>query len=240
MMRQLIQVFVLAACVPIVPAYAATCVGPLFDQAFPEATAVEMRYVDVPSPAFPGLWQEGIVDGYFYQIFANREAIIKERRVDPTWTITISCQEGSCMRAVTGFPAHRAQRLSDAFEICLLDGDMTVALAPPKSEESEPTIEMSLPPTPSTKKPAPEIEDIERISDLDVPEKEPCGLAMLADGGAGITLQRLLVLAGGDPGPIDGLPGKLTRGAMIDILGAESAELGTQSAILQLNALLCR
>lgn len=196
-------------------AVAEPCVTETFDRPVPGATNVVTRHVDVPSPQFPGLWQEGEIEGYFYAIYANGEGSVQPSRTLPEWSITFSCDviTETCTRARQGgLPPAGADRVTDILEQCFF---------PRKAAQ-----EQSLRP-PGVEEPAVE------------PAPPTCGAVALPQGEPGITLQRLLVLVGADPGPIDGYPGQRTRDAMVQILGLQSTNMSIVDAINALNTLLC-
>lgn len=66
-----------------------------------------------------------------------------------------------------------------------------------------------------------------------------CGALRLPDETAPARVQRLLLLAGFDPGPIDGKWGAKTRAALAAALGADPKAEASAGAILRLEELLC-
>jgi hypothetical protein len=66
-----------------------------------------------------------------------------------------------------------------------------------------------------------------------------CGVAGLPPAAPVLTLQRLLVMAGEDPGPLDGLMGRRTRAAVIALLGWQARRLPVDVAILAVEQHLC-
>ncbi|WP_197087250.1 hypothetical protein [Pseudorhodobacter wandonensis] len=93
---------------------------------------------------------------------------------------------------------------------------------PTTAAEPTPTAEATSAPT--TEPPAPPV---------------PCGLNAIPEGAEGITVQRLLLLGGADPGPIDGFPGKRTRTAIVELLGEKAADMPIPATIIALDQLLC-
>jgi hypothetical protein len=275
-------------------AAAAPCVSEAFDQPMPGATSVVTRRADVPSPQFPGLWQEGVFGGYFYALFANGEGALQAAPDSPEWVITFVCDEfaKTCERVQEGGePPPDTAALVDRLERCFISpetaGEPIAPPAPPPVVEAPitevapvaPVPEASVdtpmpdaplpmvvvpepdtaptpaeaPPPPSTEAPveaaapaaekpvetvAPEA-DPAPVTVVAVQEPPPCGLATLPQGPDGITLQRLVVLAGANPGPIDGFPGKRTRAAIIELLGERGATLPVDEAIIALDQLVC-
>ncbi|WP_299031624.1 peptidoglycan-binding domain-containing protein [uncultured Sulfitobacter sp.] len=182
------------------------CVLATFDKPLEWATSVVTRHADVPSPQFPGLWQEGVLDGYFYTVFANGEGTVASAQSRPDWKIRISCpaEEASCGFAAEGTPPETANRVADVVAQCL-------------KGEAAPE-DQAVPPEPAA----------------------PCGLATLEGGSNGKLLQRLLIIAGADPGPVDGFVGNDTRKALSEVLGTSAATLETTQALAALDAFLCK
>lgn len=209
-------------------AHAETCVSATLDRPFPGASEVETRYADIPSPRFPGIWQEGRINGYFYRIWSNEEAVLQPGPRDPAWTISVICDtpDAPCREDREGTPPPEASDIAKALALCLTDlgfaGD-TGASAP------EPT------PAPTAEAPATETGEPPNQA----PDPGPCGLAKVENGPSGLTLQRLLVEAGADPGPLDGLPGELTRRALVEVIGASAEGLTEAEAITALDRALC-
>lgn len=186
-------------------AVAEPCVSATFDVPLPGAIDVVTRHADVPSPQFPGLWQEGRLEGYFYTLYANGEAVLKSRRNAPAWEFKVVCdaEQVDCSISVNGLPPDDAKPLADVLALCL-QGRPLIAEEPQQAE----------------------------------PEA-PCGLATVEDGPEGMVLQRLLVAAGADPGPVDGFVGNGTRKAIAEILGESSRGLAIDDAIVALDLLMC-
>lgn len=188
-------------------AVAEPCVSATFDTPLTGAVDVVTRYADVPSPQFPGLWQEGMLEGYFYTLYANGEGLLQSSRNAPSWEVKVTCtaEAGECSIKADGTPPENAQRLADVIAQCL---------------QGRPTTEVAAP--------APEPE-----------EKAPCGVATVEAGPEGMVLQRLLVAAGTDPGPVDGFVGNGTRTALAEVLGASSRGLAIPDAIAALDKFMC-
>lgn len=229
---------VLVSSLGVVEATAAPCVGAGYDKPFPGATDVETRFADVPSPRFPGLWQEGRISGYAYRIYANGEATIEPPGEDPAWVISVLCAPGAenCSETVEGAPPQAARRLSVQMGRCFTAPD-TVAATTIKPEP------VSIAPETDgwalTPPPQPPFSADDAVEEDPGSPVSPCGLASVAEGEPGITLQRLLVVAGANPGPLDGLPGARTRGALVQILGDQAADLEPAEAVIALDAFLC-
>lgn len=190
------------------------CVTATFDIPLAGAEDVVTKLVDVPSPQFPGLWQEGSINDFFYTLYANGEGILRPTRNSTEWQISIKCELGSetCAIAETGEPSTDGVETAAHLAACLRGIEVPAAEEPP----------------------APAIEIVESTP------PEPCGKAAIPRGDVGVTLQRLLVLAGGDPGPIDGYPGELTQTALVSILGEDARALDAAKAVAAMDDYLCK
>lgn len=187
------------------------CVGAAFDKAFPGATEVLTRQVDVPSPQFPGIWQEGKVEGYSYALFANGEGVLKGQGRPPDWELNIICGATGTECEITqlGNPPPAAPDLATRLGYCLQG----------VAEVKEPAVT-----------PAPPV----------APEQpSPCGVAIVPEGSQISVLQHLLVAAGADPGPVDGFWGDKTKTALISVLGTDARDLAVAEAIVAVDKLLC-
>ncbi|MFA9232156.1 MAG: hypothetical protein ACEQSU_15650, partial [Microgenomates group bacterium] len=147
-------------------AIAEPCVGSAYDRPFPGAVDVSMHYVDVPATQFPGVWQEGSIEGHFYQIFANRLAVLQKERSAPSWSINVNCQQRPCTIEVAGKPPETAMTISKKLEQCLVPPEIKVAAsqeaqkspsdkAPSKSAPAKPTDKKQASTKSEDKKPAP-------------------------------------------------------------------------------------
>lgn len=238
-------------------AAAEACVGAAFERPFPGATGVETRHADVPSPRFPGLWQQGRINGDRFILYANGEATLIDGASEPAWTISVQCDldAGTCTESAEGSPPEAAMQVARQLGRCFVAPDEVTApvvpppppapVAPPTegwalvpgsgavpAEPEDTTVEPTPAPAPEVTEPAPEPEP--------EPAAPPCGLATIPEGAPGLTLQRLLVEAGADPGPLDGLPGRMTRSALAQVLGDDARTLEIADAITALDAFLCK
>ena len=199
-MRRVICTAIIAAALATQIA-AAPCVSPTFDVPFPGATDVTSHVTDLPSSVFPAFWQEGRLDGYDFQIFANATGVLRGGAQDQPWAIEIACDvsAGTCDFGPTGTPPEPATRVAERIGQCLVP---SLAIA-----DTTPTPEQS----------APEQTEPEPVAVLDVApevEPQPCGLAVTNELTDVATMQRLLVLLGKDPGPVDGFLGPQSFSAM--------------------------
>lgn len=245
----------LIVCTAASGAGAETCVGAHFGTPFPGATDVDVRRVDVPSSTFPGIWQEGRINGYFFQIWANGEALLQPSETAPDWNASVICQGDDCQRGVTGTPPADALEVLQELETCLNDAtyagrpaavdpapDDPSPETPISSDETDPDNDLgdvgALDPAVEPNSPTADETNSVPPAALD-PDPAPCGLANIPDGPPGLTLQRLLVEAGADPGNLDGLPGPRTYRALFDVLGAEAERTTIEAAIERLNTVVC-
>ncbi|CAN0586413.1 unnamed protein product, partial [Ectocarpus sp. 12 AP-2014] len=97
------------------------CVSATFDVPFPGATDVVTLHADVPSPQFPGLWQEGVVDGFFYALYANGEGYLRSSRDIAEWNIQFTCDAGEtdCSIATNGAPPDNARETANMLAFCM-------------------------------------------------------------------------------------------------------------------------
>lgn len=119
----------LAAALPAI-AGAEPCVGPNFDRDLPGAVSVERRSSDVPTARYPGIWQEGRIAGFAYQIASDYSAVLSDSHDAPSWQIAVLCSpdEGaSCDRTTAGAPDPAAGAIADALTRCLMGEAVTAA-----------------------------------------------------------------------------------------------------------------
>ena len=103
-------------------ASSAPCVGDSFDLPLPGADGVVIKYADVPSAQFPGIWQEGIILGYSYRLFANGEGELKLPGEFSNWSISFNCNgaDGQCSFTGDLQAPERAKEISAVLGRCLL------------------------------------------------------------------------------------------------------------------------
>ncbi|SNT73808.1 peptidoglycan-binding domain-containing protein [Paracoccus seriniphilus] len=120
-MKALLLPIVLFLAAP-VTALAEPCVGSNFDRALPGAVNVQRRTSDVPTARYPGIWQEGRVAGYAYQIASDYSALLTDRHDSPSWQIAVICEAGaeSCEISTEGQPDASAGPIAEALGRCLL------------------------------------------------------------------------------------------------------------------------
>ncbi|MGJ8624491.1 MAG: peptidoglycan-binding domain-containing protein [Yoonia sp.] len=199
------------------------CVGPTFDRPLPGALDVKTFVSDVPSAQYPAFWQQGTLDGYRYVVFANLEGTLRSNNPLEEWGVTITCDAaaGACETTTSFTVPDAASAVTDRLAQCLLG-------AAPVSE-----------PEPATE-PEPIAEPETVAQAISAPEPAPCGLALVTEENDIATLQRLLTLAGQDPGPVDGFLGQQTFTAMNAFV--PNADWGTSitDTIAVVDAFLCQ
>lgn len=197
--------------------HAEPCVGVGYDRALPGAQDVVSRMVDVPSAQFPAFWQEGLIGGYFYRIFADGTGVLRAAD-DDMWRIDMSCG-AACAIDMEGTPPEDALRIAGVLGECLIGESIDAA------DFAEAQVEISDPATVSTP-PA-------------QPVAPPCGRAAIEATSPVDLLQQLLIAAGEDPGPVDGIWGPRTRQALLRQIGDSGADLSIPTAIDTLDSILC-
>ncbi|MDO6591890.1 hypothetical protein DS901_12830 [Loktanella sp. D2R18] len=217
---------VFTICIVVSGARAAPCVGSDFATPFPGALNVTVHAVDVPSPRFPGFWQEGTKDGYFFSLFANGDAALTAGR-DSSWHLSYSCDASldECSANIEGSPPDGAMQVAEQLKQCLLEGEVSL-------------------PAEETEAPSPEEEPTNGLSEEPVSpalpeETQACGMETIDDENPTRKLQRMLILAGADPGPVDGIPGAMTANALVSVLGDAATQLTSQDAINALQERVC-
>ena len=217
---------------------AAPCVGPALDRPLPGAQDVRQVSADVPTARFPGLWQQGRVDGLVYRIFGDGTAVLSDDPGAPRWQIRVDCAEPTCRTAVTGAPDAGADRVAAALGRCLTgqavtatDLRRTAPAFPTGLPKDVPDQGRGLPPAAAL---ATAAGQAPRRPALEC-RPDP---ALFGDTPAH-TLQRMLLAAGQDPGPDDGVLGPRSQTALQAALGPK-ASTDVPRAILALQAMRCR
>ncbi|UWR22014.1 peptidoglycan-binding protein [Sulfitobacter sp. S190] len=201
MMRFILSVIVLVGSA--LQLGASPCVSPTFDIPFPGATDVTSHVTDLPSSAFPAFWQKGRVDGYAYKIFANATGVLRGGDPDMPWAIEIMCDASveTCALTQTGTPPQPATRVAERLGQCLVS-------PLPMSEAAEKPDQMT------SQSNSPEPIAAATVEATTEERASPCGLAVVDELTDIATMQRLLVLLGEDPGPVDGFLGPKSFAAM--------------------------
>lgn len=205
------------------PAWAEPCVSATFDRPFPGATNVDSFIADVPSAQFPAFWQTGSIDGYRYRLFSNGEGEIKASDPNQNWTVEIACETAgrSCDVTMNGNAPTEVQQIADTIGQCLLGVEIGQALAVPKDPIADTTV------TPLANAGAPQNTET------------ACGIAIVDEPNDVATVQRLLILLGEDPGPVDGFLGPATFKAMDVYIENSNWDTSISDAISVLDAQHC-
>ena len=224
---------------------ATPCVGSDFATPLPGASNVTAHAVDVPSPLFPGFWQEGTKNGFDYVLYANGDATLQTNE-EGSWRISVSCalDASECAIEVKGSPTEQAMQVAEQLKQCLQQGEVT---EPSHQTEETPDVDRL---TNGTTAPVQGVEsnidagsstrslaDDSLINQTE--EKQACGAEAIDDDNATRKLQRMLILADADPGPVDGLPGSMTNSALLDVLGELALQLSTEEAVAAVQRLIC-
>ncbi|WP_141137804.1 hypothetical protein [Actibacterium lipolyticum] len=116
-------------------------------------------------------------------------------------------------------------QVAEQLKQCLLEGEVSQAVQEPETRlvEEEP----------------PNVPSEEPVSPAPPEDPATCSVETIDDENLTRKLQGMLVLAGADPGPLDGIPGAMTTNALISVLGETAAQLPTEDAIAALRELMC-
>lgn len=204
------------------PLAADPCVSPTFDRPLPNATGVETFVSDVPSAQFPAFWQTGTIDSYQYRLFSNQEGDLRSSDPNADWSVEIAChaESQSCDTTVKGQASSEALKVADDLGQCLLGKNIIEATAVPVSEDS-----IAIEPQEASQQPA--------------PAKTPCGTQIVNEETDVATMQRLLILLGEDPGPVDGFLGPASFKAMDAFVEDANWHTSITDVIVLLDTLHC-
>ncbi|WP_242650963.1 peptidoglycan-binding domain-containing protein [Yoonia tamlensis] len=196
-----------------------------FDRSFPHATGVESFIADVPSAQFPAFWQTGLIDGYQYRLFSNGEGEIKASDPNQDWVVEIACETAgqSCDITVDGDAPTEALQIADTITQCLLSSEITLARTTPENPIVDTTV------TSQENVVAPQNSETEIA----------CGVATVNEANDVATMQRLLILLGEDPGPVDGVLGPASFKAMGAFVDDSNWNTSIKNVISALDALHC-
>lgn len=221
-MRVLLSICAIAQLGMAAEGFAQPCVSSTFDTPMPGATNVISTVTDVPSVQFPAFWQQGDIEGFRYRLFSNGEGVIAPATADPSWRIEITCDVAdSCSLSPIGSPPAEAITIADIVGQCLIRSDI---------EASDFKIE-----------PTPTIEPAVAVVVVDEPPivEPPCGIETVTETNEVAALQRLLVIAGANPGAIDGLLGPNTFQALASYVDDPSWDISVPAAIATVDAAIC-
>lgn len=226
-------------------AAAEPCVSPRFDQPLPGAENVVSHVSDVPSARFPAFWQTGTLDGARYTIFSTAEGRLRPLDQRQDWDLDITCDVAgqSCTTAARGVVPNAARATADWIGQCLISADPTPQPDVPPAPETP----VALPPVPDLlatnvsgiEAPTQAEPDLDTAKTVETPVPTACGVDKTDEATDVATLQRLLTMAGTDPGPVDGFLGPKSFAAMEEFV--EGANWGTSisDTIAVLDAHLC-
>ncbi|AGI67013.1 hypothetical protein OAN307_c13250 [Octadecabacter antarcticus 307] len=208
---------------------AAPCVSATFDRPLPGATDVVSFVTDVPSVQFPAFWQQGHIGEFSYKIFSNAEGVLRPTGPAQDWSIEISCDgpTQACDLGPEGAPTEDALRIASILGQCLIHADIDKTDFMPPAEPAP----VSTP------------EDVADVIDVQAtPNPAPklsCGLFIINEATDEAVMQRLLVMAGSDPGPVDGFLGPRTFRAMDNFVVDSGWATSVDEVIILLDKLLC-
>lgn len=209
------------------------CVTQSFERPLPGARNVEVRQADVPSARFPAFWQEGLLFGYAYRIYPNATAELAAEFQRAAWRIDVTCDTdaGTCRYDTTGNAPPNGAGIAEILGACLLGSDVVgkevvperqAVVAPPQAPVAAPDPE-----------PQPDPFEVEVVA------RANCSKADMPEGNTVFVVQTLLIAAGQDPGPVDGLLGPATLGALNAYLGAAYDAATLAQAIEPLRRKIC-
>ncbi len=206
-------------------AFAEPCVSETFERPLPEATSVVSYISDVPSALFPAFWQEGILEGFRYKILASSEGTVGPIDIREDWAISITCNTAdlTCNLSIDGEPPQTAVTVSDRIGQCLLGLEITVEEIIDQTSDSQ-SAESSIE---------------ETLQDISLSEEPICGSASISEINEVAVMQRLLIMAGEDPGPVDGILGPLTFAGMEPFVAGADRNTPIPDVIALLDAQLC-
>jgi len=191
------------------------CVTQSFERPLPGARNVEVRQADVPSARFPAFWQEGLLFGYAYRIYPNATAELAAEFQRAAWRIDVTCDTdaGTCRYDTTGNGDVVGKEVVP---------ERQAVVAPPQAPVAAPDPE-----------PQPDPFEVEVVA------RANCSKADMPEGNTVFVVQTLLIAAGQDPGPVDGLLGPATLGALNAYLGAAYDAATLAQAIEPLRRKIC-
>lgn len=179
-------------------AAAEPCVSTTFDRAVPGAQNTSSFVSDVPSAQFPAFWQTGMLNGYKYRIYATFEGSVRPTDRLQDWEISLSCDIAGqiCTTVSVGAAPDDAVATAEKIGQCLLGK---------KDQASVPEPSYVAPPQETA---------LEQSDSEPTPAPTACGADLVDEATDIAILQRLLTMAGHDPGPVDGLLGPKSFGAL--------------------------
>ncbi|KQI70976.1 hypothetical protein AN191_14795 [Loktanella sp. 5RATIMAR09] len=209
---------------------AAPCVSGTFERPLPGATNVESHVSDVPSAQFPAFWQDGVVNGYAYTIFASAEGTLRPTDAFQDWELTITCDVSAqaCEMSRVGVPPEGAEIVARSIGQCLLGAEVETVAPVPVAATAVPATE-----------PVNTAIALEPIGTSETTAKVLCRAASVAETDDVAALQRLLVIAGENPGQVDGVLGPKSLAAIEAFSPGSSASRTVPELIALLETYLC-
>ena len=189
------------------------CVSDTFERPLPEAKSVVSHVSDVPSVQFPAFWQEGILQGFRYKMLASGEGAVRPINPQEDWVVSITCDAFSltCDYSVEGPAPQAAIAVSNSVGQCLIGAEVAGV----------------------------ETTSVEPLQDVSETDETTCGSASINETNEVAVMQRLLTIAGEDPGPVDGLLGQRTFSAMEPFVQGADGNTSILDMIALLDARLC-
>lgn len=97
------------------------CVGADLATPLPKATEVAQTTMDIPAARFPGIWQQGQLNGFAYRIFPDLTAVVFDERANTGWRIDLLCTASArCVQTVVGAAPETASAAAKAIGECLV------------------------------------------------------------------------------------------------------------------------
>jgi hypothetical protein len=185
---------------------------------------------DVPSAQFPAFWQHGVVDGYAYTIFASAEGTLRPTDAFQDWEITITCEVSAqtCDMSRMGIPPEGAEIVARSIGQCLLGADVETAAPIAVAAIEIPVTD-----------PINAAVALEPIGTGATKEKVLCRAASVEETSDIAALQRLLLIAGENPGQVDGVLGPKSIAAIEAFSPGSSVNRTVPEVIALLETYLC-
>lgn len=209
---------------------AAPCVSDTFDRPLPGAMSVVSHVSDVPSAQFPAFWQDGVVNGYAYTIFASAEGTLRPTDAFQDWEMTLTCDASAqtCEMSRVGIPPEDAEIVARSIGQCLLGAEVETAAPVPVAALAVPAAD----PVNAAVAPDP-------IGTGATTAKVVCRAASVVETNDVAALQRLLLIAGENPGQVDGVLGPKSLAAIEAFSPGASANRTVPEVIALLETYLC-
>jgi hypothetical protein len=185
---------------------------------------------DVPSAQFPAFWQDGVVSGYAYTIFASAEGTLRPTDAFQDWEMTITCDVSAqtCEMSRVGIPPEGAKIVARSIGQCLLGAEVETAAPFPVTALAVPATD------PVNAASAPDT-----IGTGATTAKLLCRAASVAETDDVAALQRLLIVAGENPGQVDGVLGPKSIAAIEAFSPGSSVNRTVPEVIELLETYLC-